>query len=121
MLHLVIYQLNGVTICFMVTPESATDLRFYRRLDEFAGAHVRVLAQQISTQVARRPNTESAYRYIYFNHINLALKASVNSQLYKVRQCSAPAPTKAVSCCVPRPRFRIFVDACLFYLGETRL
>ena len=77
-LHLVIYQCNGVKVCFLVERAVARQLAFYKRLSEFIKPHLLYLDQVVREQQSRRSASalELEYRYLYFNHMNLAQKSS---------------------------------------------
>jgi hypothetical protein len=77
-LHLIIYQAGGVKLCWLVDGSSVMDLGFYRDLHAFVGANAMDIDALIGAQQKKR--TESAieiqYKYLYFNHMNLAQKSS---------------------------------------------
>jgi len=77
-LHLIIYQTNGVKLGLLVDGSFVMDLAFYQRLHTFIAPHTKYLDNLISEQQARRAASimEIQYKYLYFNHMNLAQKSS---------------------------------------------
>lgn len=77
-LHLVIYACNEVKMCFLVDSATILDLEFYRALSAFIGEPLQDIAREIDEQQHKRTssNPEVQYKYLYFNHMNLAQKSS---------------------------------------------
>ncbi|KXJ08469.1 Vacuolar fusion protein CCZ1-like [Exaiptasia diaphana] len=67
------------TICLLISAPSP-NLDFYKKLDSFIGPQLTNLANIICEQTAKKSlnSTEQQYRYIYFNHMNLAQKSSIH-------------------------------------------
>ena len=60
-----------------------TDPAFYRRLEAHISSDLRDLAQSLQDQAAMQAgpaDDDSAFRFLYFNHMNLALKTSLSSK-----------------------------------------
>ncbi|KJE98104.1 hypothetical protein, variant [Capsaspora owczarzaki ATCC 30864] len=85
-LHLIIYQSNNAIVCFLVDASVHFDIKFYRDLDSYIAPQVRGLSETISEHLAKRSAVESHYRYIYYNHMNLALKSTMHNK----RQLTVP-------------------------------
>lgn len=77
-LHLIIYQAGGVKMCWLVEGSSVMDLEFYKKLHTFVGANAVDIDALIRVQQKKRAESavEIQYKYLYFNHMNLAQKSS---------------------------------------------
>eukprot|EP00039_Didymoeca_costata_P020145 m.340234 g.340234 ORF g.340234 m.340234 type:complete len:460 (+) comp19187_c0_seq1:275-1654(+) len=77
-LHLIILQTNGVKLCFLADGSAVVDLDFYQKLHKFVEPHAKYLDELIAEQLAKRASSvlEIQYKYLYFNHMNLAQKSS---------------------------------------------
>lgn len=77
-LHLIIYQTNGVQMCWLVDGSSVMDLSFYKHLHASVAPQTRELDLLIKDQQSKRAASpmEIQYKYLYFNHMNLAQKSS---------------------------------------------
>lgn len=77
-LHLVTYQCNDIKLCLLVSEESVMDIQFYKKLHTFIAKPLRDLDKTIGDQQAKRAagQYEVQYKYLYFNHMNLAQKSS---------------------------------------------
>ncbi|PRP76652.1 aspartate kinase [Planoprotostelium fungivorum] len=79
-LALIMYQIGQITVTFMVGEteggkEKQLDANFCKSLGTFV-IHQMTFASSLEELYNRRQVMEEEYRYIYFNHINLALKTS---------------------------------------------
>ncbi|XP_065826343.1 vacuolar fusion protein CCZ1 homolog [Oscarella lobularis] len=81
-LHLVVYHALGTTVCFMVSADVAVTHDFYKALDSFVGPQLGTLSRTVQEQVNKRvPSTsEPQYKFIYFNHMNLAQKSTIHTK-----------------------------------------
>ncbi|KAM7430052.1 vacuolar fusion protein ccz1 [Porites harrisoni] len=79
-LILVVYKALEATICLMVSgPYPSMDL--FRKIDNFIGPQLTTLASVVGEQSAKKQqSSDQQYRYLYFNHMNLAQKTSVHSR-----------------------------------------
>eukprot|EP00455_Lapot_gusevi_P005608 TRINITY_DN12406_c0_g1_i3.p1 TRINITY_DN12406_c0_g1~~TRINITY_DN12406_c0_g1_i3.p1 ORF type:complete len:497 (+),score=115.53 TRINITY_DN12406_c0_g1_i3:65-1492(+) len=80
--RLVVYQVGKLSV-FLLVDDSTTchhDPHFYRRLEAFIAPDLRRLAAALTTHASQDKNQESQYRFLYFNHMNLALKTSLSSK-----------------------------------------
>lgn len=77
-LHLIIYQAGGVKMCWLVDGSTVMDLSFYQKLHTFVGANAVDIDALIKMQQKKRAESavEIQYKYLYFNHMNLAQKSS---------------------------------------------
>ncbi|KAK3738728.1 hypothetical protein QZH41_018103 [Actinostola sp. cb2023] len=79
-LLLVCYKALDATICLLISAPPP-NLDFYKKLDSFIGPQLTNLANIICEQTAKKSlNSEQQYRYIYFNHMNLAQKSSIHNR-----------------------------------------
>jgi len=83
---LIIYQIGQITVSFLVDmpdEQSKTkdklDAEFCKNLGKFI-SHRMTFAPTLEDLYNRRQGFEEEYRYIYFNHINLALKTSLKEK-----------------------------------------
>eukprot|EP00054_Salpingoeca_dolichothecata_P008619 m.48892 g.48892 ORF g.48892 m.48892 type:complete len:461 (-) comp17852_c0_seq4:65-1447(-) len=75
-LHLVIYQCHNMTCCFFIN-DSVESHSFYKKLHYLVGPQLEALVSMIREQRTKRPSLgDSQYKYLYFNRMNLAQKAS---------------------------------------------
>eukprot|EP00743_Colponemidia_sp_Colp-15_P008369 GILK01009090.1.p1 GENE.GILK01009090.1~~GILK01009090.1.p1 ORF type:complete len:481 (+),score=62.82 GILK01009090.1:158-1444(+) len=74
---LVIYVQNQVTLLLLIDPEAELSLRWFLELRESSlRHHLASISMSIGEQFARIQSQEDPYRFIYFNHMNLAVKTS---------------------------------------------
>ncbi|XP_062508290.1 vacuolar fusion protein CCZ1 homolog [Corticium candelabrum] len=78
-LHLIVYHATSATVCFMVTSSIMLTYDFCKTLDGFVGPQLGSLGKMISDQLSKRiMSSDVQYRFIYFNHMNLAQKSTVH-------------------------------------------
>ncbi|XP_047635475.1 vacuolar fusion protein CCZ1 homolog [Phacochoerus africanus] len=82
-LHLIVYKAMSAAVCFMIDASIQPTLDFCRRLDGIVGPQLTVLASDICEQfnVNKRisgSEKEPQFKYIYFNHMNLAEKSTIH-------------------------------------------
>ena len=77
-LHLVIYASDEIKTCFLVERSTIHNLDFYRELTAFIGESLHSINSNITDQQQKRTSVhpEVQYKYLYFNHMNLAQKSS---------------------------------------------
>eukprot|EP01130_Rhizamoeba_saxonica_P001631 TRINITY_DN1150_c0_g1_i3.p1 TRINITY_DN1150_c0_g1~~TRINITY_DN1150_c0_g1_i3.p1 ORF type:complete len:437 (+),score=63.14 TRINITY_DN1150_c0_g1_i3:196-1506(+) len=77
--YLIIYQLMDCTVVFLIEESSLNKLPFYVQLDKLLQQEINFLSPIIREYYNRSKssNIDDQFRYIYFNHMNLALKTSV--------------------------------------------
>ncbi|XP_054416126.1 vacuolar fusion protein CCZ1 homolog B isoform X1 [Pongo abelii] len=82
-LHLIVYKAMSAAVCFMIDASIHPTLDFCRRLDSIVGPQLTVLASDICEQfnINKRMSgseKEPQFKFIYFNHMNLAEKSTVH-------------------------------------------
>ncbi|XP_029432713.1 vacuolar fusion protein CCZ1 homolog isoform X1 [Rhinatrema bivittatum] len=82
-LHLIVYKAMSAVVCFMIEASMQPSPDFCRKLDSLVGPQLTVLASDICEQynVNRRisgSEREPQFKFIYFNHMNLAEKSTVH-------------------------------------------
>lgn len=82
-LHLIVYKAMSAAVCFMIDASVQPTLDFCRRLDSIVGPQLTVLASDICEQfnVNKRMSgseKEPQFKFIYFNHMNLAEKSTIH-------------------------------------------
>ncbi|XP_048575967.1 vacuolar fusion protein CCZ1 homolog isoform X2 [Nematostella vectensis] len=79
-LLLICYKALDATICLLVSAPFPT-LDFFKKLDMFIGPQLTTLANVICEQSSKKSlSSDQQYRYIYFNHMNLAQKSTIHSK-----------------------------------------
>uniref|UniRef100_A0A5F5PPD4 Vacuolar fusion protein CCZ1 homolog n=1 Tax=Equus caballus TaxID=9796 RepID=A0A5F5PPD4_HORSE len=82
-LHLIVYKAMSAAVCFMIDASIQPTLDFCRRLDSIVGPQLTVLASDICEQfnINKRisgSEKEPQFKFIYFNHMNLAEKSTIH-------------------------------------------
>ncbi|XP_064449379.1 vacuolar fusion protein CCZ1 homolog isoform X2 [Mirounga angustirostris] len=82
-LHLIVYKAMSAAVCFMIDASVQPTLDFCRRLDSVVGPQLTVLASDICEQfnINKRMSgseKEPQFKFIYFNHMNLAEKSTIH-------------------------------------------
>ncbi|XP_025778927.1 vacuolar fusion protein CCZ1 homolog [Puma concolor] len=82
-LHLIVYKAMSAAVCFMIDASVQPTLDFCRRLDSIVGPQLTVLASDICEQfnINKRMSgseKEPQFKFIYFNHMNLAEKSTIH-------------------------------------------
>ncbi|PKU43245.1 hypothetical protein llap_6444 [Limosa lapponica baueri] len=82
-LHLIVYKAMSAAVCFMIDASIPPTLEFCRKLDSIVGPQLTVLASDICEQynINRRisgAEKEPQFKFIYFNHMNLAEKSTIH-------------------------------------------
>jgi hypothetical protein len=85
--HLVVYRSLSATLCLLTDSEFPLTKNFYSELDAYLGQEMAQLASDIGEQytksVAAQKSSaadahQSNWKYLYFNHMNLAQKTSLH-------------------------------------------
>ncbi|PIK49179.1 putative vacuolar fusion protein CCZ1-like [Apostichopus japonicus] len=81
-LHLVVYRALSATVCLMVDGSALPSRDWFRKIDQFLGPQLSRLASDIAEQYANRKVSGGSqdYKFVYFNHMNLAQKTTVHSK-----------------------------------------
>ncbi|XP_062359391.1 vacuolar fusion protein CCZ1 homolog isoform X4 [Cinclus cinclus] len=82
-LHLIVYKAMSAAVCFMIDASVPPTLEFCRKLDSIVGPQLTVLASDICEQynINKRisgAEKEPQFKFIYFNHMNLAEKSTIH-------------------------------------------
>nr|XP_033819906.1 vacuolar fusion protein CCZ1 homolog isoform X5 [Geotrypetes seraphini] len=82
-LHLIVYKAMSAVVCFMIEASVQPSPDFCRKLDCLVGPQLTVLASDICEQynINRRisgSEKEPQFKFIYFNHMNLAEKSTIH-------------------------------------------
>uniref|UniRef100_A0A8K9UY46 CCZ1 homolog, vacuolar protein trafficking and biogenesis associated n=1 Tax=Oncorhynchus mykiss TaxID=8022 RepID=A0A8K9UY46_ONCMY len=82
-LHLIVYKAMSAAVCFMISASVELTREFCEQLDGLVGPQLTLLASDICEQynVNRRisgPDKEPQFKFIYFNHMNLAEKSTIH-------------------------------------------
>lgn len=82
--HLVIYSSMDAVFCMLMNASYKLELNEFRNIDSYLGTQLSRLASDIHDQNLKRPALiEPQYKFIYFNHMNLAEKTTVHSDSSK--------------------------------------
>ncbi|XP_077980451.1 vacuolar fusion protein CCZ1 homolog [Glandiceps talaboti] len=81
-LNLIVYRALSGTVCLMVEPTSIPGFEWYKKIDAFLGPQLSTLASDISEQYSKRASlpSDQQFKYIYFNHMNLAQKTTIHNR-----------------------------------------
>uniref|UniRef100_A0A7N6AHT1 CCZ1/INTU/HSP4 first Longin domain-containing protein n=1 Tax=Anabas testudineus TaxID=64144 RepID=A0A7N6AHT1_ANATE len=82
-LHLIVYKAMSAAACFMISASVELTRDFCEQLDSLVGPQLTLLASDICEQftINRRtsgPEKEPQFKFIYFNHMNLAEKSTIH-------------------------------------------
>lgn len=80
--HLVVYRALSATVCLMVDGGAVPSRDWFHKIDSFLGPQLSRLASDIAEQYANRKLSGGSqdYKFVYFNHMNLAQKTTVHSK-----------------------------------------
>ncbi|XP_059170068.1 vacuolar fusion protein CCZ1 homolog isoform X2 [Physella acuta] len=85
--YLIVYTALSATICLLVNVRSPLNVPLCRKLDSVLGPQMTKLASDISDQynkrVAALNSSDPVFKYVYFNHMNLAQQTTVHIDLQK--------------------------------------
>jgi hypothetical protein len=80
-LHMVVWQNSRALFVFYVTERCAKSITFYEQLEAFMMEEIKNTVAAVLERVGRTDTgTEEVYQYIYFNHMNLALKSTLKKK-----------------------------------------
>uniref|UniRef100_A0A4W4F9S2 CCZ1/INTU/HSP4 first Longin domain-containing protein n=1 Tax=Electrophorus electricus TaxID=8005 RepID=A0A4W4F9S2_ELEEL len=82
-LHLIVYKAMSAAVCFMINASVELTREFCEQMDALVGPQLTLLASDICEQynINRRisgPEKEPQFKFIYFNHMNLAEKSTIH-------------------------------------------
>lgn len=78
---LIVYRALSASVCLLINSSSPVTFDLCKKLDSFLGQQLSSLASEIGEQYSskkQQPSSEPMFKYIYFNHMNLAQKTTVH-------------------------------------------
>lgn len=83
--YLLVYRAHSASVCLLINSATPISVELCRKFDSFLGPELSTLASEIGEQYSRKPqqSSEPQFKYIYFNHMNLAQKTSVHADSRK--------------------------------------
>ncbi|CAC5425400.1 Vacuolar fusion protein CCZ1 homolog B,Vacuolar fusion protein CCZ1 homolog [Mytilus coruscus] len=93
--YLLVYRAHNASVCMLINVSTTLNFDLCQKLDVFLGPQLTNLASDIGEQYSKRLSVSSdpPYRYIYFNHMNLAQKTTVHTDNKKVPGVNIPQDT----------------------------
>ncbi|KAK2152106.1 hypothetical protein LSH36_339g00079 [Paralvinella palmiformis] len=84
--HLLVYKAHSASVCLVIDGNYGLMFDLFKRLDKFLGPQLSALASDIGDYYARKPqsSSESQFKYVYFNLMNLAQKTSIHTDSRKL-------------------------------------
>lgn len=79
--HLVVYRALSASVCLLIDSSFQLHFDFYKKLDSFLGPQLTSLASHIADVYSKKLGSmsgEPQFKYIYFNHMNLAQKSTIH-------------------------------------------
>eukprot|EP01118_Nematostelium_gracile_P018295 TRINITY_DN8091_c0_g1_i1.p1 TRINITY_DN8091_c0_g1~~TRINITY_DN8091_c0_g1_i1.p1 ORF type:complete len:444 (-),score=113.32 TRINITY_DN8091_c0_g1_i1:1241-2572(-) len=76
---LIIYKMEDIILFFVAEP-TANDFAFFKSLGAFINDQLEFLVPILNDHYQKKQNAEESYRYIYFNHMNCALKTPLKEK-----------------------------------------
>ncbi|XP_060572399.1 vacuolar fusion protein CCZ1 homolog [Ruditapes philippinarum] len=83
---LLVYRALSASVCLLLNSSTEVNSDLCKKLDSFLGQQLSNLASEIGEQYSSRkqqPVSEPIFKYIYFNHMNLAQKTTVHVESRK--------------------------------------
>jgi len=78
--QLVVFSIQESMCLFFLHKDAELDLNFFRTLGSFISQQINFLAPILEEHYQKKLGVEEQYRYIYFNHMNFALKTSLKDK-----------------------------------------
>jgi len=78
--YLIVYEHHDISSLFLVEQSSLQDRSLYQQLDQYILPHLNFLSPVLADLYSRKHGNEDQYRYVYFNHMNLAMKTSLKQK-----------------------------------------
>jgi len=78
--NIVILKAQDTTCIFLVEMSTTNDASFGRNLGTFITHQIDFLGPILEDHYSKKHNFEDQYRYVYFNHMNFALKTSIKEK-----------------------------------------
>ncbi|XP_052814392.1 vacuolar fusion protein CCZ1 homolog isoform X2 [Mya arenaria] len=77
---LLVYRALSASVCMLINTSSPVTFELCKNMDSFLGPQLSVIASEIGEQYSsKRPSSEPVFKYIYFNHMNLAQKTTIHA------------------------------------------
>ncbi|KAL4239339.1 vacuolar fusion protein ccz1 [Mactra antiquata] len=99
---LLVYRAMSASVCLLLNSSSTINFDLCKKLDSFLGNQLTQLASEIGDQYSSRtkqqPSSEPIFKYIYFNHMNLAQKTTVHKDSQKNAGAYVPQDTLKLLC-----------------------
>lgn len=92
---LLVYRAHNASVCMFLPAACKINFELCHKLDSFLGPRLSQLASDIGEQFSKKAasGADTAYRFIYFNHMNLAQKTTVHSDMRKTGSNNIPPET----------------------------
>jgi len=78
--NLVIFRMHDITCMLLVETDAGNDFLLYKNMGSFVSGQLDLLVPILEENYYKKQGFEDQYRYIYFNHMNCALKTSVKEK-----------------------------------------
>ncbi|XP_041362737.1 vacuolar fusion protein CCZ1 homolog [Gigantopelta aegis] len=95
--QLLVYKALSASICMLINVKSPLTFDLCRKLDGFLAPQMSKLASDISEVYSKKSltlsSTDPQFKYIYFNHMNLAQKTTVHIDIRKLSGVNIPQDT----------------------------
>jgi len=78
--HLIVYEFAEIINLLLVESSALKDHQLYQQLDAFIAPHISFLSPILQEHFLRKTGGEDNYRYIYFNHMNFAMKTVLKNK-----------------------------------------
>jgi len=78
--YLIVYELSDILSLLLVESSALKDHSLYQQLDSFIAPHINFLSPILQEHYLRKTGNEDQYRYIYFNHMNFAMKTVLKNK-----------------------------------------
>eukprot|EP00026_Physarum_polycephalum_P005608 Phypoly_transcript_05643.p1 GENE.Phypoly_transcript_05643~~Phypoly_transcript_05643.p1 ORF type:complete len:468 (+),score=65.36 Phypoly_transcript_05643:144-1547(+) len=72
--YLIVYELADIISLLLVDAIALKDHSLFQQLDTFIAPHINFLSPILAEHYSRKSGSDDQYRYIYFNHMNFAMK-----------------------------------------------
>jgi hypothetical protein len=75
--HIIVFKHQRISVLFFISPSVFSKIKFYTTMADIINPELTKLLSMISEGINYIPSFDDAYKYIYFNHMNLAIKTSL--------------------------------------------
>ncbi|CAI9723484.1 Hypothetical predicted protein [Octopus vulgaris] len=93
--YLLVYRALSASICMFINVNTPLTFQTCKKIDAFLGQTLTTLASDIAEQYSKKSLSfsEPQYKYVYFNHMNLAQKTTVHGDNKKSTNLNIPPDT----------------------------